>query len=118
MMENTTSSQNVTLEKPATEHREAYGTAKTENLRDNGLWRIILPAFVVVCCLILLSFPLIILTPLFFNSLNSAAAANVAHTPLTWIWITMVIIEAVIIAIVIRGLIKIFMTTSGSYSSK
>ncbi len=117
-MENTTSSQNVALEKPATEHREAYGTAKTESLRDNGLWRIILPAFVVICCLILLSFPLIILTPLFFNSLNSTAAANVAHTPLTWIWITMVIIEAVIIAIVIRGLIIIFMTNAGSYSSK
>ena len=117
-MENMTSGQNVALEKPAIEHREAYGTAKTENLRDNGLWRVILPAFVVVCCLILLSFPLIILTPLFFNSLNSTAAANVAHTPLTWIWITMVIIEAAIIAIVIRGLIKIFMTTAGSYSSK
>ena len=117
-MENKTSSQNVALEKPATEHREAYGTAKTENLRDNGLWRIILPAFVVVCCLILLSFPLIILTPLFFNSLNSNAASNIAHTPLTWIWITMVIIEAIIIAVVIRGLIKIFMTNAGSYSSK
>ena len=117
-MDNTTSSQNVALEKPATEHRQAYGTAKTENLRDNGLWRIILPAFVVVCCLILLSFPLIILTPLFFNSLDSNAAANIAHTPLTWIWITMVIIEVAILAIIIRGLIKIFMTTGGSYSRK
>ena len=117
-MDNMTSDQNVVVEKPAIEHREAYGTAKTENLRDNGLWRIILPAFVVVCCLILLSFPLIILTPLFFNSLNSNAAANLANTPLTWVWITMVIIEAVIIAVVIRGLIKIFMTNSGSYSSK
>ena len=117
-MENPKPTQNVTLEKSATEHREAYGTAKTENLRDNGLWRIILPAFVVVCCLILLSFPLIILTPLFFNSLNSNAAANIANTPLTWIWIVMVIIELTIIVIVIRGLIKIFMTTAGSYSSK
>ncbi len=117
-MDNMTSSQNVALEKPAIEHREAYGTAKTENLRDNGLWRIILPAFVVVCCLILISFPLIILTPLFFNSLKSTAAANVAHTPLTWIWITMVIIEAAIIAVVIRGLIKIFLTTAGNYSNK
>jgi len=117
-MDNMTSSQNVALEKPAVEHREAYGTAKTENLRDNGLWRIILPAFVVVCCLILLSFPLIILTPLFFKSLDSNAAANIANTPLTWIWIAMVIIEAVIIAIVIRGLIKIFMTNAGSYASR
>ena len=117
-MDNATSGQNVALEKPAEEHREAYGTAKTENLRDNGLWRIILPAFVVVCCLILLSFPLIILTPLFFNSLNSNAAANLANTPLTWLWITMIIIEVGIIAIVIRGLIKIFMTTADNYSSK
>ena len=117
-MDNMTSSQNVALEKPAVEHREAYGTAKTENLRDNGLWRIILPAFVVVCCLILLSFPLIILTPLFFKSLDSNAAANLANIPLTWIWITMVLIEVVIIAIVIRGLIKIFMTNAGSYASR
>lgn len=117
-MDNTTSGQSVALEKSASEHREAYGTAKTENLSDNGLWRIVLPSFVIVCCLILLSFPLIILTPLFFNSLNSTAAANVAHTSLTWIWITMVIIEAVIIAIVIRGLIKIFIISSGGYSSK
>jgi hypothetical protein len=116
-MDDMTSSQNVALEKPATEHRQAYGTAKTENLRDNGLWRIILPAFVIVCCLILLSFPLIILTPLFFNSLDSNAAANVAHTPLTWIWITMVIIEVGIIAIIVRGLIKIFMTPAGNYSN-
>src|SRR5437899_12799700 len=122
MMENpttsTTSSQDVAVEIAAAEHREAYRTAKTENLRDNGLWRIILPAFVVVCCLILLSFPLIILTPLFFNSLNSTAAANLANIPLTWIWITMILIEVVIIAIVIRGLIKIFMTNAGSYASR
>ncbi len=116
-MDDMTSSQNVALEKPATEHRQAYGTAKTENLRDNGLWRIILPAFVLVCCLILLAFPLIILTPLFFKSLEANAAANIAHTPLTWIWITMVIIEVGIIAIVIRGLIKIFMTPAGNYQN-
>ncbi|HEX6109930.1 MAG TPA: hypothetical protein VFZ02_11020 [Ktedonobacteraceae bacterium] len=115
-MDDMTSSRNVELEKPATEHRQAYGTAKTENLRDNGLWRIILPAFVLVCCLILLSFPLIILTPLFFKSLEANAAANIAHTPLTWIWITMVIIEAGIIAIIVRGLIKIFITPAGNYS--
>ena len=117
-MDDKTSSQNVASEKPAAEHRQAYGTAKTENLRDNGLWRIILPAFVLICMLILISFPLIILTPLFFNSLNSNAAANLAHTPLTWIWITMVIIEVGIIAIVVRGLIKIFMTPAGNYQNQ
>lgn len=117
-MDNMTSSENVAVEKPATEQRQAYGTAKTEDLRDNGLWRIILPGFVLVCCLILLSFPLIILTPLFLHSLDSTAAANVANVPLTWIWITMVIVEVGIIAIIIRGLIKIFMTPAGNYRNQ
>jgi len=114
-MDNMTSSQNAAADKPATEQRQAYGTAKTEDLHDNGLWRIILPAFVLVFCLILLSFPLIILTPLFLHSLDSTSASNQANIPLTWIWITMVIIEIGIIAIVVRGLIKIFMTPSGNY---
>ncbi len=117
-MDNMTSSQNVAAEKPAAEHREAYGTAKTEDLRDNGLWRIILPGFVLVCCLVLLAFPLIILTPLFLHSLDSNAAANLTHIPLTWIWITMVIIEVGIIVIAVRGLIKIFMTPAGNYRNQ
>ena len=117
-MDNMNSSQNVAAEKPATEQRQAYGTAKTEDLRDNGLWRILLPGFVLVCCLILISFPLIILTPLFFKSLDSNAAANLANIPLTWIWVTMVIIEVGIIAIVVRGLIKIFMTPTGNYRNQ
>ncbi len=117
-MDDMTSSQNVAAEKPATEHREAYGTAKTEDLRDNGLWRIILPGFVLVCCLVLLSFPLIILTPLFLHSLDSKAAANLASIPLTWIWITMVLIEIGIIVIIVRGLIKIFMTPAGNYRNQ
>jgi hypothetical protein len=114
-MDNTTSNQNVELEKPSTEQRKAYGTAKTESLRDSGLWRILLPAFVIACCLVLLAFPLIILTPLFLHSLDPNAAANVLHIPLTWIWIVMVIIEVGIIAIIVRGLIKIFMTQAGNY---
>ena len=117
-MDDMTSSQNVAAEKPATEHREAYGTAKTEDLRDNGLWRIILPGFVLVCCLVLLSFPLIILTPLFLHSLDSKAAANLASIPLTWIWIAMVLIEVGIIVIIVRGLIKIFMTPAGNYRNQ
>src|ERR1051326_769130 len=35
------------MEVTATEHRQVYGTAKTENLRDSGAWRIILPTFVI-----------------------------------------------------------------------
>ncbi len=117
-MDNMTSSQNVAVEKPATEHRQAYGTAKTEDLRDSGLWRILLPGFVAVCCLVLLSFPLIILTPLFIDSLNTNAASNLAHVPLTWVWIVMLIVEVIIIAIIIRGLVKIFMTQPGNYRSR
>lgn len=116
-MENPTSSQNTVEEKPAAEARKAYGSAKTENLRDSGLWRIILPAFVTACCLILLAFPLIILTPLFFSSLDAKAAANVIDKPLTWVWIVMFLVEIAIIAVVVRGLIKIFMTQAGNYRS-
>ncbi len=32
-----------------TKSRQAYGTAKTENLRDSGLWRILVPGFVTSC---------------------------------------------------------------------
>jgi hypothetical protein len=117
-MDNMTSSQNVAAEKPVTEQRQAYGTAKTEDLRDNGLWRILLPGLVAVCCLILLAFPLIILTPLFLKSLDVNAASNLAHIPLTWIWIVMVIIEVCIFAIIVRGLVKIFMTQAGNYRNR
>lgn len=114
-MENTTASQPTTVEKPATEGRKAYGTAKTENLRDSGLWRIILPALVGAFCLALVAFPLIILTPLFLKSLDPAAASNVLGKPLTWVWIVMAVIEAGIIVVIVRGLIKIFMTQAGNY---
>jgi hypothetical protein len=105
----------VTLATPKQESRQAYGTAKTENLRDSGLWRILLPGFVVLCCLALLAIPLIILTPLFINSLGSAAAANKIGEPITWVWIVMIIVVVTIAVIVIRGLIKIFMTSAGNY---
>ncbi|SRR5579884_25550 len=104
----------VTLETPKQETRQAYGTAKTENLRDSGLWRILLPAFVVLCCLALLAIPLIILTPLFINSLSSGAPANRAG--ITWVWIVMILVVLAIAITVIRGLVKIFMTSAGNYS--
>lgn len=104
----------VTMETPKQETRQAYGTAKTENLRDSGLWRILLPAFVVLCCLALLAIPLIILTPLFINSLSSGAAANRAG--ITWVWIVMILVVLAIAVTVIRGLVKIFMTSAGNYS--
>lgn len=114
-MQNTTESQTPTTQQPATEGRQAYGTAKTENLRDSGLWRILLPAAVVAFCLVLIAFPLIILTPLFLHSLDPSAASNALGKPLTWVWIVMVLIEAGIIVVIVRGLLKIFMTQAGNY---
>ena len=114
-MQNTTESQTTAAQQPETEGRKAYGTAKTENLRDSGLWRILLPAVIVAFCLVLIAFPLIILTPLFLNSLDPKAAANALGKPLTWLWIVLVLIEAGIIVVVVRGLLKIFMTQAGNY---
>lgn len=114
-MENISASQTTAAEQPATEGRTAYGTAKTENLRDSGLWRILIPAVVVAFCLVLVAFPLIILTPLFLHSLDPAAASNALGKPLTWIWIVMVLIEASIIVVIVRGLVRIFMTQAGNY---
>jgi hypothetical protein len=108
-------SPDVAAEKPASQARQAYGTAKTENLRDSGLWRIILPTFVALCCLAVLAIPLIILIPLLSNSLNPSAAANTAGHPLSWLWIVMIIIVLGIAAVIIRGLVKIFMTQAGNY---
>lgn len=110
-------SPNVAQEVPISEHREAYGTAKTENLRDSGLWRVVLPAFVVLCCLAMLAIPLIILIPLFSNSLSASAASNLNHISLTWLWIVLIILDVSIAAIAIRGLLKIFMTQAGNYQS-
>ena len=95
----------------APEHRQVYGTAKTENLRDSGAWRIILPAFVILLCLALLAVPLIILIPLFVNSLDVAAQTH----GLVWLWIVMIILEVAIAAFIIRGLVKIFLTQAGNY---
>ena len=106
------------IETPAkaeTEHRQAYGTAKTENLRDSGLWRILLPALVVVCCVALLAIPLIILVPLLTGSIDALRAGNAAESQLMWVWISMIVIEVVVAIVIIRGLLKIFLTQAGNY---
>ncbi len=97
----------------AGEHRKAYGTAKTENLRDSGWWRIILPAFVILLCFAILVVPLMILIPLFVNSLDVSAQTH----NLTWLWITMIVLELGIVAVIVYGLIKIFLTQAGNYGS-
>ncbi|HEV2581518.1 MAG TPA: hypothetical protein VGT44_11765 [Ktedonobacteraceae bacterium] len=122
-MDDTTSTSNtsVTATQPAANtvddsaHRQAYGTAKTENLRDSGLWRILLPGFVLVASVILLAFPLIILTPLFLHSLDPLAAANQLNRPETWIWIVMFLVEVGVIAVIVRGLAKTFLVGDSNY---
>lgn len=98
-----------------TEHREAYGTAKTENLRDSGLWRVILPTMVIIFCLALFIIPLIILVPLLVNSIDGFRTGN-GEAQLLWVWITMIVIEVSVGILVARGLLRIFMTQAGNYS--
>lgn len=100
----------VPATQPTTEGKQAYGSAKTENLRDSGLWRIILPTVVILSCLALLAIPLIILFPLLYRSFDPHSA----H--LTWLWISMIVIEVTVATVIIRGLVRIFMTQAGNYS--
>ncbi|HET7638064.1 MAG TPA: hypothetical protein VFK47_04920 [Ktedonobacteraceae bacterium] len=101
----------ASTETAASEHRQAYGTAKTENLRDSGLWRFLLPASVIVGCVALLAVPLLILVPLLINSLDASS-----HTyGLVWLWITMTLLEVGVAGLIIWGLTKIFLTQAGNY---
>jgi len=113
-MEDTTP---VTGAPAVTERREAYGSAKTENLRDSGWWRILLPLVVLGGSLALVAIPLIFLIPLLIRSLSSTYAANLQGTPLTWLWIVMIVLIVALDAVIIRGLLKIFFTQAGNYRS-
>jgi len=104
-------------EQAGTEHRQAYGTAKTENLRDSGLWRILLPGVVVLCCLALLAIPLIMLIWLLAIALDPHSPTGPGGLQLAWLWIVMIVIVVGFAAIVIRGLINIFMTQAINYHS-
>jgi ABC-type sulfate transport system permease subunit len=129
-MDKKTSGSNVAAEQPVsqptkatapsaeiagTEHRQAYGTAKTENLRDSGLWRIILPALVIIFCLSLLAVPLFILIPLLSNAINAIGSGNAGEAQLLWVWITMIVVEVAVAAVIIWGLCKAFLTQAGNY---
>ena len=105
----------VTATPPVTEHREAYGTAKTENLRDSEWWRILLPLVVLGGSLALIATPLIFLVPLLVKSFDPLYAANVQHTPLTWLWIVMILLIIGLDTVIIRGLVKVFLTQAGNY---
>jgi hypothetical protein len=111
-MENPTTG---TAMQPVTEHREAYGTAKTENLRDSGWWRVFLPLVVLGGSLALIAIPLIFLVPLFIKSFDPTNPANQQGTPLTWLWIVMILLIIGLDVIIIRGLVKTFFTQADNY---
>jgi hypothetical protein len=98
-----------------TEHREAYGSAKTENLSDSGWWQILLPLVVIGGCLAFIAIPLMFLTPLLIKSFDPANPANVDGHPLTWLWIVMILLTLTLDAVIIRGLLKVFFTQAGNY---
>jgi len=98
-----------------TEHREAYGTAKTENLRDSGWWRLLLPLVVLGGCVSLLAIPLIFLIPLLIKSFDPTNPANVHGQSLSWLWIVMILLVLVVVSIIARGLLKVFFTQAGNY---
>ena len=111
-MENPTT---VAAMQPTTEHREAYGTAKTENLRDSGWWRLLLPLVVLGGSVALIAIPLIFLVPLLVKSFDPANPANAQGTPLTWLWIVMILLVLALDTVIIRGLLKVFFTQAGNY---
>jgi hypothetical protein len=97
------------------DHRQAYGTAKTENLRDSGLWRVLLPAVVIICCVALFVIPLIILIPLLYNSISALKTGQTQESQLIWVWITMIVVEMGVFALIARGILKTFLTQAGNY---
>ena len=105
-------STNPSTQRAGSEHRQAYGTAKTENLRDSGLWRIILPTAVGLFCLTLFAVPLLILVPLLISSITG----DQQEAQLLWIWITMIVIEVAVWVVIAYGLLKAFMTQAGNYA--
>ncbi|HTK10845.1 MAG TPA: hypothetical protein VL485_26980 [Ktedonobacteraceae bacterium] len=100
------------------EHRQAYGTAKTENLRDSGLWRVLLPGFIIICCLIVIAVPMVILIALLYGAITSTGSADVVatHHQLIWLWVVMIILSLGLAALVIRYYIATFFSEAGSYS--
>ncbi len=104
-----------TSERADNDQRKAYGTAKTENLRDSGLWRILLPAVVIICCIALFVIPLVILIPLLYNSITAIGSTHVQESQLIWVWVTMIVVEMGVFALIARGILKTFLTQAGNY---
>ncbi len=121
-MEEKTASSSVSEEKqkntalePIHEHRQAYGTAKTENLRTLGLWRIFLPTVVGLSALSLFVVPLLILIPLLTNSITAIAGGDPIGAQLLWVWITMIVLEMALCVVIARWAFKVFFSQATSY---
>jgi hypothetical protein len=97
------------------EHRQAYGTAKTENLRTSGLWRILLPTAVVLFALSLFVVPLLILIPLLANSIAAIGVGNQNEAQLLWVWITMIVLEMAVCIVIARWAFRVFFSQATSY---
>ena len=107
---------NAALEQPAVqEHRQAYGTAKTENLRTSGLWRILLPTVVGLFALALFVVPLLILIPLLSNSITAIRGGDPNEAQLLWVWITMIVLEMAVCVIIARWAFRVFFSQATSY---
>jgi hypothetical protein len=102
---------------PVVEHRQVYGTAKTENLRDSGAWRWFIPVAAVVLCSALFVVPLLILIPLLYNSIVAISAGPQQEAQLLWLWIVMIILELAVAIVIARGILRIFVTQAGNYRS-
>jgi hypothetical protein len=97
------------------EHRQAYGTAKTENLRTSDLWRILLPTVVVISALSLFIVPLLILIPLLANSIAAIGSGNQNEAQLLWVWITMIVLEMAVCVVIARWFFRVFFSQAISY---
>ena len=107
---------NAALEQPpAQEHRQAYGTAKTENLRTSGLWRIFIPTIVGLFALSLFVVPLLILIPLLSNSITAIRGGDPNEAQLLWVWITMIVLEMAVCVVIARWAFKVFFSQATSY---
>jgi hypothetical protein len=108
----------VQAETTAKEHRQAYGTAKTENLRTSDLWRFLLPTVVVLSAVTLFVVPLVILIPLLFNSLaaiGGSKPSDQSEAQLLWVWITMIVLEMAVCVVIARWAFRVFFSQATSY---
>lgn len=97
------------------EHKQAYGTAKTENLRDSGIWRWFGPLVIVAFCFALLAIPAVILIELLTTSVEALRRGLVTEGNLTWLWIVMAVITLGLAIMMIVGLSRALLTQAGNY---